>query len=214
MDRLFCYGPRVLFGTGPLGLSFSNRKSTLVSVTVHDYFFSHNSCIVEVVIHSVKRKGRQDDCPDCHWRCWNQASTSPMPTREVTMTTFPVLCSIWGDLCAVRLGNGELRRMLHEEVPFNWEVVNCSIKKRCKEVPLPWEVVNCSIKKRCKEVPFHWEVNCSIKNGVLHKEVPFHWEVVNCSIKNGVLHKEVPFHWEVNCSIKMRRMLHKEVPLH
>ena len=43
---------------------------------------------------SLKRKGRQDDSPDIHWRRWRQASTSPVNTKAVNLTTFPFLC-IW-----------------------------------------------------------------------------------------------------------------------
>ena len=38
-----------------------------------------------------KRKGRQDDCHARHWRCWKQASTSPVTTSAVILTTFPFL---------------------------------------------------------------------------------------------------------------------------
>ena len=34
----------------------------------------------------------QDDCSGRHWRRWRQASTSPVTTRAVTLTTLPVLC--------------------------------------------------------------------------------------------------------------------------
>ena len=39
----------------------------------------------------LKRKGRQDDCPARHWGCWRQASTSPVTTRAVILTTFPFM---------------------------------------------------------------------------------------------------------------------------
>ena len=37
----------------------------------------------------------QNDCPDLHWRCWRQASLSPVTNRAVTLTTFPFLCMSW-----------------------------------------------------------------------------------------------------------------------
>ena len=40
---------------------------------------------------SLKRKGRQGDSPDIHWRRWRQASMSPVNTKTVTLTTFPFL---------------------------------------------------------------------------------------------------------------------------
>ena len=41
---------------------------------------------------SLKRKGRQDDCPGRHRRRWRQAAASPV-TRAVILTTFPFMCS-------------------------------------------------------------------------------------------------------------------------
>ena len=41
---------------------------------------------------TLKWKGCQDDCPGCHWRYWRQASTFPLRTRTVTLTTFLFLC--------------------------------------------------------------------------------------------------------------------------
>ena len=38
-----------------------------------------------------KQKGHQGDSPDIHWRCWRQASTSPVNTRAVTLMTLPFL---------------------------------------------------------------------------------------------------------------------------
>ena len=38
-----------------------------------------------------KRKGSQDDSLDIHWRRWRQASTSPVNTKAVNLTTFPFL---------------------------------------------------------------------------------------------------------------------------
>ena len=41
--------------------------------------------------HALKPKGHHNDCPDRHWRRWRQASTSPVTTKVVTLTTFPFL---------------------------------------------------------------------------------------------------------------------------
>ena len=49
---------------------------------------------------ALKRKGRQGDSPDIHWRRWRQASTSPVNTKTVTLTTFPFL---WAWIQCVRL---------------------------------------------------------------------------------------------------------------
>ena len=48
-------------------------------------------CIVAIQYHftpTLKRKGRQDDSPDIHWRHWRQASTSPVNTRAATWQPF------------------------------------------------------------------------------------------------------------------------------
>ena len=45
-------------------------------------------------LDTLKQKGHQDDCPAHHWRRWRQASTSPVMTRAVTLTTFPFPCMI------------------------------------------------------------------------------------------------------------------------
>ena len=37
-----------------------------------------------------KRKGRQGDSPGRHWGRWSLPSTSPVTSRAVTLTTFPV----------------------------------------------------------------------------------------------------------------------------
>ena len=39
--------------------------------------------------HTLKWKGRQCDSPGIHWRRWRQASTSPVNTRVVILTTIP-----------------------------------------------------------------------------------------------------------------------------
>ena len=39
--------------------------------------------------NTLKQKCHQDDCPGHHWRCWRQASTSPVTTRAVSLTIFP-----------------------------------------------------------------------------------------------------------------------------
>ena len=48
------------------------------------------TCAGVVNGHAVtqKRKGRQGDCPDRHWRRWRQASTSPVTSRAVSPTAF------------------------------------------------------------------------------------------------------------------------------
>ena len=61
-------------------------------------FFCCVSIISSVYNHliypySQKRKGHQDDCPGHHWRRWRQASTSPVMTGAVTLSTFTFLCS-------------------------------------------------------------------------------------------------------------------------
>ena len=49
----------------------------------------------------LERKGRRDDCAGHHWRCWRQASASPMTTRAVTLrtcrflSTFSITTVIW-----------------------------------------------------------------------------------------------------------------------
>ena len=52
----------------------------------------HNDFIQLPQCHSstptLKRKGRQDDCPHRHWRGLMQASTSPAMTRAVILMTF------------------------------------------------------------------------------------------------------------------------------
>ena len=40
---------------------------------------------------TLKRKGRQDNCPKCHWRRWKQALTFPVTSTTVVLTTFPIL---------------------------------------------------------------------------------------------------------------------------
>ena len=40
---------------------------------------------------TLKRKGHHDDSLDIHWRCWRQASTSPVNIKAVILTTFPFL---------------------------------------------------------------------------------------------------------------------------
>ena len=48
-------------------------------------------CLLFTVTQSLKRKGRQGDCPTRHLRRWSQVSTSPVTTRAVTLTIFPFL---------------------------------------------------------------------------------------------------------------------------
>ena len=43
-------------------------------------------CIAPVP--AQRQKGHQGDCPDCRWRRWRQASTSPATIRAVILTTF------------------------------------------------------------------------------------------------------------------------------
>ena len=57
----------------------------------------HWFCSLILFMESLKRKGHQDDCTDHHWGCWRQASTSPVMTRAVTLTTFAFLWSEIGD---------------------------------------------------------------------------------------------------------------------
>ena len=45
-------------------------------------------------VKTLKRKGRQGDCPGRFWRRWRRASTSTVTTRAVPMTTFPFLWNI------------------------------------------------------------------------------------------------------------------------
>ena len=47
-----------------------------------------------IKVPTLKRKGRQVDSLDIHWRRWRQASTSPVNTKAVNLTTFLFLC-IW-----------------------------------------------------------------------------------------------------------------------
>ena len=42
---------------------------------------------------TLKRKCRQVDSLDIHWRRWRQASTSPVNIKAVNLTTFPFLCT-------------------------------------------------------------------------------------------------------------------------
>ena len=44
---------------------------------------------VVILLAPLKRKCRQVDDPDVHWRRWRQASTSPANTKVVILTTFP-----------------------------------------------------------------------------------------------------------------------------
>ena len=45
--------------------------------------------------HALKWKDGQGDCPGHHWRRWRKASTSPVMTRAVTLTTFPFRYNLW-----------------------------------------------------------------------------------------------------------------------
>ena len=53
-----------------------------------------NGHLANLELTSQKRKGRQDDSPDIHWRHWRQASTSPVNIKAVNLTTFSFLCSL------------------------------------------------------------------------------------------------------------------------
>ena len=43
-------------------------------------------------VSAQKWKDRQDDIPGIHWRRWRQASSSPVNTKVVDLTTFQFLC--------------------------------------------------------------------------------------------------------------------------
>ena len=65
-------------------------------ITPHSFICIKSNClpIMLSVLYccSLKRKSRQDDSLDSHWRRWRQASTSPVNIKAIILTTFPFPC--------------------------------------------------------------------------------------------------------------------------
>ena len=69
-------------------LTFRPIWNKVLSIAVMHYV-----CYVHYSItraSSQKRWGRQDDCPGRHWGRWRLPSTSPVTTKAIILTTFPL----------------------------------------------------------------------------------------------------------------------------
>ena len=75
-----------------------------------------------------KRKGRQIDSFDVHWRRWSLSSTSPVNIKAVNLTTFSFQCNCFGTIL-IRICLCILQRRPsgpHQCNPTNREVVYLS----------------------------------------------------------------------------------------